>query len=78
MILSETEEILVILAGAVVLMALFTNILKDYRNMTRDAKKQIALKKKDEAYVKELKQVIDKKNEELQRRIKEKTTHKKI
>ena len=72
MILSETEEILVILAGAVVLTALFTNILKDYRNMTRDAKKQIALKKKDEAYVKELKQVIDKKNEELQRRIKEK------
>ena len=40
--------------------------------MTRDAKKQIALKKKDEAYVKELKQVIDKKNEELQHRIKEK------
>lgn len=72
MILSETEEILVILAGAVVLMALFSNILRDYRNMTRDAKKQIALKKKDEAYVKELKQVIDKKNEELQRRIKEK------
>ena len=72
MILSETEEILVILAGAVVLMALFSNILKDYRNMTRDAKKQIALKKKDEAYVKELKQVIDKKNEELQRHIKEK------
>ena len=72
MILSETEEFLVILAGAVVLMALFSNILKDYRNMTRDAKKQIALKKKDEAYVKELKQVIDKKNEALQRRIKEK------
>ena len=72
MILSETEEILVVLAGAVVLMALFSNILKDYRNMTRDAKKQIALREKDEAYVKELKQVIDKKNEELQRRIKEK------
>ena len=72
MILTETEEILVVLAGAVVLMALFSNIFKDYRNMTRDAKKQIALKKKDEAYVKELKQVIDKKNEELQRRIKEK------
>ena len=72
MILTETEEILVVLAGAVVLMALFSNILKDYRNMTREAKKQIALKEKDEAYVKELKQVIDKKNEELQGRIKEK------
>ena len=72
MILSETEEILVVLAGAVVLMALFSNILKDYRNMTREAKKQIALREKDEAYVKELKQVIDKKNEELQHHIKEK------
>lgn len=72
MILTETEEILVVLAGAVVLMALFSNILKDYRNMTREAKKQIALREKDEAYVKELKQVIDKKNEELQHRIKEK------
>ena len=72
MILTETEEILVVLAGAVVLMALFSNILKDYRNMTREAKKQIALREKDEAYVKELKQVIDKKNEELQGRIKEK------
>ena len=61
MILTETEEILVVLAGAVVLMALFSNILKDYRNMTREAKKQIALREKDEAYVKELKQVIDKK-----------------
>ena len=72
MVLTETEEILVICAGAVVLMALFSNILKDYRSMTRDAKKEVTQREKDEAYVKELKRVIDKKNEELQRRIKEK------
>ena len=40
MVLTETEEILVICAGAVVLMALISNILKDYRSMTRDAKKK--------------------------------------
>ena len=50
----ETEEILVICAGAVVLMALISNILKDYRSMTRDAKKEVAQREKDEAYVKEL------------------------
>ena len=72
MVLTETEEILVICAGAVVLMALISNILKDYRSMTRDAKKEVAQREKDEAYVKELKRVIDKKNEELQRIIKEK------
>lgn len=72
MVLTETEEILVICAGAVVLMALISNILKDYRSMTRDAKKEVAQREKDEAYVKELKRVIDKKNEELQRQIKEK------
>ena len=72
MVLTETEEILVICAGAVVLMALISNILKDYRSMTRDAKKEVTQREKDEAYVKELKRVIDKKNEELQRQIKEK------
>ena len=72
MVLTETEEILVIIAGAIVLMALISNILKDYRNMSREAKKEIAQREKDEAYVKELKRVIDQKNEELQRQIEEK------
>lgn len=72
MVLTETEEILVIIAGAVVLMALLSNILKDFRSMSRDAKKQIRQREKDEAYLKELKRVIDKKNEELQQHIKEK------
>ena len=72
MVLTETEEMLVIIAGAIVLMALISNILKDYRSMSREAKKEIAQREKDEAYVKELKRVIDQKNEELQRQIEEK------
>jgi len=63
---------LVIVAGAIVLMALISNILKDYRSMSREAKKEVAQREKDEAYVKELKRVIDQKNEELQRQIEEK------
>ena len=72
MVLTETEEILVIVAGAIVLMALLSNIFKDYKSMSRDAKKEVAQREKDEAYVKELKRVIDQKNEELQRQIEEK------
>jgi beta-lactamase regulating signal transducer with metallopeptidase domain len=72
MVLTETEEMLVIIAGAIVLMALISNILKDYRSMSREAKKEITQREKDEAYVKELKRVIDQKNEELQRQIEEK------
>ena len=55
MVLTETEEMLVIVAGAIVLMALISNILKDYRSMSREAKKEVAQREKDEAYVKELK-----------------------
>ena len=72
MVLTETEEMLVIVAGAIVLMALISNILKDYRSMSLEAKKEVAQREKDEAYVKELKRVIDQKNEELQRQIDEK------
>ena len=72
MVLTETEEMLVIVAGAIVLMALISNILKDYRSMSREAKKEVAQREKDEAYVKELKRIIDQKNEELQRQIEEK------
>ena len=72
MVLTETEEMLVIVAGAIVLMALISNILKDYRSMSREAKKEVAQREKDEAYVKELKRVIDQKNEELQRQTEEK------
>ena len=46
--------------------------IKDYKNMSREAKKEVAKREKDEAYVKELKRIIDQKNEELQRQIEKK------
>ena len=71
MILSETEEMLVIVFGAFMFMAIVSATIKDYRKMTREAKKEVAEREKDEAYVKELKTVIDKKNAALQQKIKE-------
>lgn len=72
MILSDSEEILVLLGGVVIIMAIIANAMKDYRRMSREANRKIAQQERDEAYVKELKRVIDKKNEELQKIIKEK------
>ncbi len=66
MILSETEEILVIIAGAAFIMAILGNALKDYRRMRWEAKKQIRKKEAEEAYVKKLKKIIDDKNSLLQ------------
>ena len=69
MILSETEEILVIVFGAFIFMAILGNTIKDYKNMSREAKKEVAKMEKDEAYVKKLKEAIDLKNEKLQKQI---------
>lgn len=69
MILSETEEILVIVFGAFIFMAILGNTIKDYKNMSREAKKEVAKREKDEAYVKKLKAAIDLKNEKLQEQI---------
>ena len=69
MILSETEEILVIVFGAFIFMAILGNTIKDYKNMSREAKKEVAKREKDEAYVKKLKATIDLKNEKLQKQI---------
>jgi flagellar motor component MotA len=77
MILSETEEMLVIIFGAFMFMAIIGNTIKDYRRMTREAKKEIAQREKDEAYVKQLKEVIDLEAEKLQKHIKEKSEEKK-
>lgn len=68
MILSDSEEILVILVGAVILMALLGNVIKDYKTMNREAKQKVAQREKDEAYVKKLKAVIDLKHQELQKK----------
>ena len=70
MILSDAEEILVILGGAVIIMALLGNVLKDYRSMSRDAKNKVAQKERDENYVRKLKEIVDQKNEALQKELK--------
>lgn len=70
MILSETEEMLVIILGAFMFMAIIGKTIKDYRKMSWDAKKKVTEREKDEAYVKKLKEVIDLKNEKLQKQIK--------
>lgn len=69
MILSETEEMLVIILGAFMLMAIIGNTIKDFKKMSWEAKKKLAEREKDEAYVKKLKEVIDLKNEKLQEQI---------
>jgi uncharacterized membrane protein YcjF (UPF0283 family) len=69
MILSDVEEILVILGGAVIIMAMLGNVLKDYRSMSRDAKRKVAQQEQDEAYVRKLKKIVDEKNEALQEEI---------
>lgn len=70
MILSDSEEILVILVGAVILMALLGNVIKDYKTMKREAKQKVAQKEKDEAYVKKLTAMIDLKHKALQKKSK--------
>ncbi|MCH1518068.1 MAG: hypothetical protein L7T62_05580 [Flavobacteriaceae bacterium] len=69
MILSDAEEILVILGGAVIIMAMLGNVLKDYRSMSRDAKRKVAQQEQDEEYVRKLKKIVDQKNEALQEEI---------
>ena len=69
MILSDAEEILVILGSAVIIMAILGNVLKDYRRMSRDAKRKVAQQERDEAYVRKLKKIVDEKNEALQQEI---------
>ena len=76
MILSETEEILVIIFGAFIFMAILGNTIKDYKNMSREAKKEVAKRERDEAYVKKLKTAIDLKNEKLQKQIEQESQEK--
>ena len=70
MILSETEEMLVIILGAFMFMAIIGKTIKDYKKMSWEAKKKVAEREKDEAHVRKLKEVIDLKNEKLQKQIK--------
>ena len=69
MILSDSEEVLVILGGAVIIMAMLGNVLKDYRRMSREAKNKVGQHERDEAYLRKLKKVVDEKNEALQKEL---------
>ena len=77
MILTETEEMLVIILGAFMFMAIIGKTIKDYQRMSREAKKEVSQHEKDIAYVKKLKEVIDLKTEKLQKQIKEESKEKK-
>ena len=72
MYFNSSEEWLVILAASVIIIGLLVKTYIDYRKMTFEMNKKMARKEKDEAYLRKLKEVVDKKNEELQRIIKSK------
>ena len=72
MYFNSGEEWLVILAASVIIIGLLVKTYRDYRNMTFEMNKKIARQEKVEAYLRKLKEVVDKKNEELQRIIKSK------
>jgi hypothetical protein len=72
MYFNSSEEWLVILAASVIIIGLLVKTYRDYKNMTFEMNKKIARQEKNEAYLRKLKEVVDKKNEELQRIIKRK------
>ena len=69
MYFSESEEWLVVLAASVIIIGLLVKSYRDYKSMTADMNKKIKRQKDDEAYIKKLKDVVDKKNEQLQKMI---------
>ena len=69
MYFSESEEWLVVLAASVIIIGLLVKSYRDYKSMTADMNKKIKRQKDDEAYIKRLKDVVDKKNEQLQKMI---------
>ena len=72
MILTDSEKILVALGALVIIMAIIANAIKDYRRMSREANRKVEQKLKDEEYIRQLKKIIDKKNEELEKIVKSK------
>jgi len=70
MYLSDSEEWLVILVACTIVLGLIIKSYRDYKTMTTEANKKIERQKKDEAYVRKLKEAIDQKNELLQQAIK--------
>ncbi len=70
MYLSDSEEWLVILVASTIVLGLIIKSYRDYKTMSAEANRKIERQKKDEAYVRKLKKVIDEKNELLQKAIK--------
>lgn len=69
MYLSDTEEMLVIVGGAVVIMSIVGATVKDYKRMRWEARKEIEKKEKEEAYVKKLTALINEKDKILKTQI---------
>lgn len=70
MYLSDSEEWLVILVASTIVLGLIIKSYRDYKIMSVEANRKIERQKKDEAYVRKLKKVIDEKNKLLQKAIK--------
>tara|TARA_B100000767_G_scaffold275531_1_gene313081 strand:+ start:47997 stop:48242 length:246 start_codon:yes stop_codon:yes gene_type:complete len=70
MYLNDSEEWLIILIASTIVVGLIVKSYRDYKTMSAEANKKIEQQKKNEAYVRKLKKVIDQKNELLQQAIK--------
>tara|TARA_B100000768_G_C11212046_1_gene346461 strand:- start:471 stop:710 length:240 start_codon:yes stop_codon:yes gene_type:complete len=69
MYFNDSEEWLIVLAASVIIIGLLVKSYRDYRSMTFEMNKKIAKKEKDIAYIKKLKEVVDLKNEKLEKLI---------
>ena len=66
-ILSDTEEILVIIVGLSLVIGLLIKSYRDYKSMTNEYNIKMRKKEKDEKYVKNLIKEINAKNELLKK-----------
>ena len=67
MYFSDSEEWLVVLAASVIIIGLLVKSYRDYKTMTAEMNKKINRQKQDENYIRKLKEVVDQKNEQLQK-----------
>ena len=66
-ILSDTEEILVLIVGLSLVIGLLIKSYRDYKSMTNEYNTKMRKKEKDEKYVKNLIKEINAKNELLKK-----------
>lgn len=70
MYFSDSEEWLVILAASVIIIGLLVKTYRDFKTMTSEMNKKLQRQKKDEEYIRKLKEVVDQKNQQLQKILK--------